>query len=485
MTHRTAFTFGFLFVLLLCACMLTSCAKPEKGMPITTTSFEARDLFLQGRDKYENIELTAAAQLFDQAIAKDTNFALAYCYRAFSGGGSQVVNKNIDKAVSLATKVTEGEKLFIDLVQANRDVERPKQKECLDKLLAMYPDDKRVMMYMGGYYSAIRDFKGAIEYHTKATQLDTNFAPAYNYLGYAQISAGDLDAAEKAFKEYIRLVPSKPNPYDSYAELLLKMGRYDESITQYQKAYDIDNTFVDPLSGIGNNYIFKGDFAKAREYYQSSFDKSVQVSAKLTALYVKALSFIYENKLNEALKGFAEYRSLAEKEQQSSAIVYSYAYEGYALTEMGKTKDGLKKYDEAIAAIDKVALTERAKENLRVASNLWRAFAYASNNLIDKARASAELYRQEVEPRNNPVEKRNLDWILAHIDFRNAKYDAAIDRFSKLEPNPSIMFYQAQALLKKGNKEAAKALFEKVVAWNQNILDLAVVWTRAHKGLGK
>jgi len=47
------------------------------------------------------------------------------------------------------------------------------------------------------------------------------------------------------------------------------------------------------------------------------------------------------------------------------------------------------------------------------------------------------------------------------------------------------MFYQAQANLKKGNKEAAKALFEKVVAWNQNILDLAVVWTRAHKGLGK
>jgi tetratricopeptide (TPR) repeat protein len=485
MTHRMTYASGILSILLLCSCLLISCAKPEKEIPITTASSEARNLFLQGRDKLENIELAAAAPLFDQAIAKDSNFALAYVYRANSGGGSQVIRANMDKALSLADKVTAGEKLLIYAFQANRAVDRPKQKQYLDSLIAMYPEDKRVMMMYGTYYSSIGDYKNAIDHHAKAIQIDSNFAPAYNILGYAQIFAGNLDAAEKAFKEYIRLVPTKPNPYDSYAELLLKMGRYDESISQYQKAYDTDNSFIGALGGIGNNYIFKGDFAKAREYYQSSFDKSVQVSAKLTALYVKALSFIYENKLNEALKGFAEYRSLAEKEQQSSAIVYSYAYEGYALTEMGKTKDGLKKYDEAIAAIDKVALTERAKENLRVASNLWRAFAYASNNLIDKARASAELYRQEVERRNNPVEKRNLDWILAHIDFRNAKYDAAIDRFSKLEPNPSIMFYQAQALLKKGNKEAAKALFEKVVAWNQNILDLAVVWTRAHKGLGK
>jgi tetratricopeptide (TPR) repeat protein len=71
------------------------------------------------------------------------------------------------------------------------------------------------------------------------------------------------------------------------------------------------------------------------------------------------------------------------------------------------------------------------------------------------------------------------------FDFKGGKYDAAIERFSKLEPNPWTMFYQAQANLKKGNKEAAKALFEKVVAWNQNILDLAVVWTRTHKALGK
>ncbi len=485
MTHRMTYAFGLLFVLLLCSCLLISCAKPEKEIPITTASSEARDLFLQGRDKLEDIELAAAAPLFDQAIAKDSNFALAYLYRANSGGGSQVIRANMDKALSLADKVTAGEKLLIHAFQANRAVDRPKQKQYLDSLMAMYPEDKRVMMMYGTYYSSIGDFKNAIDHHAKAIQLDSNFAPAYNILGYAQIFAGNLDAAEKAFKEYIRLVPTKPNPYDSYAELLLKMGRYDESITQYQKAYDLDNTFVGALSGIGNNYIFKGDFAKAREYYQMNFDKSTQVNAKVTALYLKALSFLYENKLDQALKGLAECRSFAENEKQSSAIVYTQAYEGFAITEMAKPQQGLKKYEDAIGAIDKVDLTERAKENLRVVANFWRAYAYASNNMMEKAKASAELCRKDVERRNNPIEKTNLETVLAYIDFKGGKYDAAIERFSKLEPNPWTMFYQAQANLKKGDKEAAKALFEKVVTWNQNILDLAVVWTRAHKALGK
>ena len=49
-------------------------------------------------------------------------------------------------------------------------------------------------------------------------------------LGYAYRQEGDYANAEQAFKKYIELIPNDPNPYDSYAELLLKMGKFDESI---------------------------------------------------------------------------------------------------------------------------------------------------------------------------------------------------------------------------------------------------------------
>lgn len=45
------------------------------------------------------------------------------------------------------------------------------------------------------------------------------------------------------------------------------MGRYDESIAQYQKALEKDPHFTSSYAGIGHNhnYVCKGDYAKARE----------------------------------------------------------------------------------------------------------------------------------------------------------------------------------------------------------------------------
>ena len=83
-----------------------------------------------------------------------------------------------------------------------------------------------------------RNIAKAIEQLKKAPELAPNYSPAYNMLGYAYRQAGDYANAEQAFKKYIELIPNDPNPYDSYAELLLKMGKFDESIEQYRKALD-------------------------------------------------------------------------------------------------------------------------------------------------------------------------------------------------------------------------------------------------------
>src|SRR6185436_13154997 len=71
--------------------------------------------------------------------------------------------------------------------------------------------------------------------------------------------------AEQAFKKYIELIPNDPNPYDSYAELLMKMGRFDESIKQYEKALSIDPNFVASYVGIANDHIFMGHHEEARK----------------------------------------------------------------------------------------------------------------------------------------------------------------------------------------------------------------------------
>ena len=63
-------------------------------------------------------------------------------------------------------------------------------------------------------------------HYKKQTEIAPNFSPTYNILGYAYRQQGDFNGAEQAFKKYVDLIPNDPNPYDSYAELLLKMGRF-------------------------------------------------------------------------------------------------------------------------------------------------------------------------------------------------------------------------------------------------------------------
>ena len=61
-------------------------ATPADRIPVTTSSEEARQLYLKGRDLSEKLRATDARALFQQAAAKDPGFALAQVGLANLGG---------------------------------------------------------------------------------------------------------------------------------------------------------------------------------------------------------------------------------------------------------------------------------------------------------------------------------------------------------------------------------------------------------------
>jgi len=74
---------------------------------------------------------------------------------------------------------------------------------------------------------------------SRAPRARLQLLAGYNGLGYAYRPLHRYDE-RAAFKRYIQLIPDEPNPYDSYAELLLKIGRHAESIEMYRKALALD-----------------------------------------------------------------------------------------------------------------------------------------------------------------------------------------------------------------------------------------------------
>lgn len=70
--------------------VFTSCQQQQnlpqqKEMTITTSSKKALKFFLKGRKDFDLARNGSAIELFDKAIALDSNFAMAYEYRSWLG----------------------------------------------------------------------------------------------------------------------------------------------------------------------------------------------------------------------------------------------------------------------------------------------------------------------------------------------------------------------------------------------------------------
>ncbi len=297
-------------------------SKGGGKIPVTTSSAEAKAEFLKGRDDAEKLQVTDSIAHFQKAVSLDPDFALAELNLAASAPTGAGFFEHLHKAVSLADKASNGEKLMILATEAGANNDPAKQKEYLDALVAAYPDDERAHFNLGGWFFGQQRFPEAIEQYRKATELGPGYSTAYNILGYAYRQNGDFADAEKAFQKYIELIPKDPNPYDSYAELLLKMGRFDDSIAQYRKALEIDANFLNAHQGIAMDLLYSGKAREAEAELANITKKARTDGERRTALFARTVVHLDGGKTAQALADVdAQVRPRREDERRSRDVL--------------------------------------------------------------------------------------------------------------------------------------------------------------------
>src|SRR5262249_32157962 len=147
-----------------------------------------------------------------------------------------------------------------------------------------------------------------------------------NQLGYAYRFMGKMADAEKTFKKYTEIIPDDPNPYDSYAELLMKLGRFDESIKSYEKALSVDPNFVASLVGIGNNYMFMGKGDDARKTFAKLLAQARNDGEKRQALFWMAISYVHEGQTDKALAEAVKESEVAIAAKDQVALSQDYNF---------------------------------------------------------------------------------------------------------------------------------------------------------------
>jgi Tfp pilus assembly protein PilF len=220
-------------------------ADEQKLTKTYTTNSEAYKLYLQGRfywNKREEKDFRKAVEYYNQAIALDRNYALAYAGEA-------------DAYALLAT---------FGFMPATEGV--PKAREFARQALAMdesMAEPHTTLAYLSASYdydlaAAEREFKRAIE-------LNSNYATAHQWYGETLTYAGRFDEAAAEFRRGLEIEPlSIPINWD-YGRFLYHARRFDESVAQHKKTIELDPSFARAHRTLAEVYRIKGDYRNAVE----------------------------------------------------------------------------------------------------------------------------------------------------------------------------------------------------------------------------
>jgi tetratricopeptide (TPR) repeat protein len=465
----------FLPLLTLSAILIFSENTFSQGtiISITTSSDEAKETFIIGRQKKENIQLDAAEILFDRALELDPQFALAYLYRGKPG--------DFDKALEFIDSIAEGEKLTILYFVAFERYEYKLAKDYLDELLQHFPSCKHVHLWAGLFYENIlQNYQLALDHFYIASRLDEYYAAPHNEIGYRLMRLGNFKDAELAFRRYIALAPDCPNAFDSYANFLMKQKRYDESIRQYTEVYDLNPDKIITIARIGQNYAFRKEYEEARSYYQKYYDMAENTGQKAIALNLSAGSFIAEGKIKRAIDKMQEYIKLGDKSGSNIDIVSGTANVALINLEMGNPKKGLEEYHKAEELLNSLTLPESTRRRYTYSALGWLCRAYAANKDYEEADSYLKKAKMIVDETMNPLYMSEYNLFKGYIELEKGNFDSAIENLLLCsQDDPFNIYTLAKAYSQAGEFENAQELIELLESWENFSLEYAISLVKA------
>jgi len=244
-------------------------AEASNLAKIPTKSAEAYQLYLKGRfhwSKRTGKDLQKSIEYYDQAIALDPEFALAY-----AGLSSSYV-------------------LLSGYAQSSPHESFPKAKENARKALQL--DDTLAEAHTSLSYALFNydwDFAESEKAMKRAIELNPNYSTAYHWYGNANLLAmGKMDESVAAVEKARDLDPLSLIINADLATSYLYAGKFDQAIELYKRTIELDENFYYSRIYLGRAYVIKGDYESAvRELKKAeSLYDDPQVQMLLARTYV-------------------------------------------------------------------------------------------------------------------------------------------------------------------------------------------------------
>jgi adenylate cyclase len=216
-----------------------------------TSNAEAYEDYLKGRYFWQKVtgdNMKTAINYFQQAVAKDPNFALAYeglarCYAGIPGLTSTPLSVVLDDLRNAANKALE-----------------------LDPALGPAHTD------LGYGFALSYEWDSADKELKKGVELTPGDEFAHRLYGIYLSQIGRFEDALKEDETALRLDPVSPFMSQSVGRTLMYLHRYDQAIEQFRKALMLDPNYGSTHEGLGLAYLYKGMREQGLKELKTAYD---------------------------------------------------------------------------------------------------------------------------------------------------------------------------------------------------------------------
>jgi serine/threonine protein kinase/tetratricopeptide (TPR) repeat protein len=371
--------------------------SPSTIAEAMTTSLEAYNYYLRGRDDLERWLYSDAKRFLQRAVELDPTFAHAYLLLGEACGLLGEGNARIEayrKAKEHAAKAPEKERLHIEAEYAAYvEKDADKRIRILEEQTRKFPDEKRVHLDLGTHYRQHGLLTEAKREYQKALALDPGYGPVLNELAYVYADSGDFEKALEYFRKYAAVSPGDPNPLDSIAEVSLRKGDLDEALRKYEEAVEVRPEFFFSLLSVAFIHALKEDYSEAWRRIEEVPVRDPTPSAKLDYHLMKAFLHYWLGNTSTALAELGAHGEVASTLGAGSYLATNAFLEGCILQQQGRFEAAEKAYKRwADYWPESGSLTRGDKAMMVVANTLVLGLLDVSRGEIRSARARFALY---------------------------------------------------------------------------------------------
>jgi tetratricopeptide (TPR) repeat protein len=466
----------------------------ESKMGEQMLALEKKERFSQRRDRIMSLFRGEKKERFQQFIAD--------AEQAIDAFDPERGMKALEEAFKLDRDNYElsfflGETLFND-----GDLDRA--KSYLERTLEVQPDHFDAAVFYGVLLHERQDLKGAERWLRRAIQISQDSFLPYFSLGAIYALKGKLLRAQKFLEKAIQLEPI-PQAYYLLGTIFYEKGQLERAIKSLQDAIKLDPDYEEAIYHLGLCYLDRNWNRKAIQCFQEALElnpnkmeyqqavrfyderglgRHAPVKGPAAQEFSEAEQFVTQGNYNEALD---HYRRASQVDPGNVSVLVPYALlcshlemnsEAIAVSQQILEQNPT----EMVAAAAYTTLVEalRAEGNYKEGNRLLdeMLISYTSNyakaiahyekayNLaemgenLDEALESAQLALRYSPKELKQFPLAALGWVY----FKRRDFGNAVDFLTKsadLGPTATNLMHLGMALLEKGDKDRARAVFRK------------------------